>query len=117
MSINMHMYPFLKQTISKEEGGISEYSCQLCASDKLFWSPVPIYCLSCGARIKRGVTYYSTTDENDLEMVFCTLCYKNSRGGNIKFQGISVSKAVLNKTKNDEATEESVSYVIMCFDF
>ncbi|KAL4652179.1 hypothetical protein ACB092_01G214700 [Castanea dentata] len=104
-----HILSFRKRvgkTIPKEERGNSENVCQLCASGNHFFAPVPMYCSRCGARIKRSVIYYSTTDENGTRNCFCNSCCKHSRGGNIIFQGISVSKAALVKKKNDEEAEE-----------
>ncbi|XP_075659028.1 histone acetyltransferase HAC12-like [Castanea sativa] len=94
------------KTIPKEERGNSENVCQLCASGNHSFAPVPIYCSRCGACIKRSVNYYYSTDESGTQNCFCNSCYKNSQAGNIKFQGISVSKAALNKKKNDEEAEE-----------
>ncbi|CAL8140273.1 unnamed protein product [Prunus armeniaca] len=97
----------IDQSIVTEERENSEKVCQLCASGKLFFAPTPIYCSFCGARIKRSVNYYCTLDEHDTQYCVCTLCYKESRGGNISSRGIHISKAKLSKKKNDEETEES----------
>ncbi|XP_050381210.1 histone acetyltransferase HAC12-like isoform X2 [Argentina anserina] len=90
-----------------EDKGISEQVCQLCAIGKRSFAPAPMYCSCCSARIKRSVNYYRTLDEHAVRFCFCSMCYKVSRGGNISFRGISVSKATLGKKKNDDEIEES----------
>lgn len=99
-----------------EDRGNSEQVCQLCAIGKRSFAPAPMYCSCCGTRIKRSVNYYRTLDEHGVRYCFCSMCYKVSRGGNISFRGISVSKATLGKKKNDEEIEESVSVVKSFFD-
>ncbi|CAH9102174.1 unnamed protein product [Cuscuta epithymum] len=85
-----------------------ENTCQLCGTDKLVFIPVPIYCSSCGGRIKRNlVFYYWLLEETKSRYCFCTLCFKASRGGNISFLGLSIPKSNLQKGKNNDENEES----------
>lgn len=98
-------------TESKEnlmESCVGENKCQLCNMDQLVFSPTPMYCSSCNLRIKHNLIYYWTLDEMGSRHCFCTRCFKESRGGNITLQqGMSVSKALLQKERNNEENEES----------
>ena len=94
----------------KKQMGNSENICKMCALDKLFLAPEPMYCSCCCARIRQNVIYYSCApDENGTHYCFCTACYNLSRRGNITFRGICIPKAKLSKLKNNAETEESVS--------
>ncbi|XP_019195482.1 PREDICTED: probable histone acetyltransferase HAC-like 1 isoform X2 [Ipomoea nil] len=85
-----------------------ENTCQLCGTDKLVFIPMPMYCSSCGVRIKRNlVFYYWGVEETSRRYCFCTQCFRASRGGNISFLGLSIPKAKLQKGKNNEENEES----------
>lgn len=87
------------------EHAMSENSCQLCAVEKLTFEPPPIYCTSCGARIKRNAMYY-TVGAVDTRHYFCIPCYNEARSDTIEVDGVSIPKARLEKKRNDEETEE-----------
>ena len=89
---------------------MSENSCQLCAVEKLTFEPPPIYCTTCGVRIKRNNMYY-TTGTGDTRHYFCIPCYNDARTENIVVDGTPIAKSRLEKKKNDEETEEWVCYV------
>ncbi|KAJ9559953.1 hypothetical protein OSB04_005113 [Centaurea solstitialis] len=87
------------------ENSMSENSCQLCAVEKLTFEPPPIYCTPCGARIKRNAMFY-TAGAGDTRHYFCIPCYNEVRGDTINVDGANISKARMEKKKNDEETEE-----------
>ncbi|KAF5193838.1 Histone acetyltransferase hac1 [Thalictrum thalictroides] len=87
------------------EHSMSENSCQLCAVEKLTFEPPPIYCTSCGGRIKRNAMYY-TMGSGDTRHYFCIPCYNDARGDTMDVEGTTVPKARMEKKKNDEETEE-----------
>ncbi|KAL1319685.1 hypothetical protein HN51_064477 [Arachis hypogaea] len=87
------------------EHSMSENSCQLCAVEKLTFEPPPIYCTTCGVRIKRNNMYY-TTGAGDTRHYFCIPCYNDARSENINVDGTPIPKSRLEKKKNDEETEE-----------
>lgn len=91
------------------EHAMSENSCQLCAVEKLTFEPPPIYCSPCGTRIKRNAMYY-TMGAGDTRHYFCIKCYNEARGDTIVVDGTTIAKARLEKKKNDEETEEWVSF-------
>ncbi|XP_077223066.1 histone acetyltransferase HAC1-like isoform X2 [Tasmannia lanceolata] len=87
------------------EHSMSENSCQLCAVEKLTFEPPPIYCTTCGARIKRNAMYY-TMGTGDTRNYFCNPCYQDVKSDTIEVDGATISKARLEKKRNDEETEE-----------
>ncbi|XP_059670550.1 histone acetyltransferase HAC1-like [Cornus florida] len=103
----------LKPSIMKEASentiahSVGEGSCQLCAMGKLVFAPAPKYCSTCSARIKPNLFYYHGLDEKGTQHCFCPSCFRESRGGSISFQGVSISKANLYKSCNNEENEES----------
>ncbi|KAG9136727.1 hypothetical protein Leryth_004498 [Lithospermum erythrorhizon] len=84
---------------------MSENSCQLCAVEKLTFEPPPIYCSTCGGRIKRNAMYY-TIGAGESRHWFCIHCHNAARGETIMVEKIPIPKARLEKKKNDEETEE-----------
>lgn len=109
--IKEHLLSFSPWNRLEEAGNtiasVGQNTCQLCAKDKLVFGPAPLYCSACGNRIKRNLIYYSSLDEMGARLSFCTTCFKGSRGPNISFRGLSVSKAKLQKEKNNEEKEDS----------
>ncbi|GAU16144.1 hypothetical protein TSUD_297740 [Trifolium subterraneum] len=87
------------------EHAMSENSCQLCAVEKLTFEPPPIYCTTCGVRIKRNNMYY-TMGTGDTRHYFCIPCYNDARTEHIVVDGTPIAKSRLEKKKNDEETEE-----------
>lgn len=62
--------------------------------------------------------YYSRAEENGLRHCFCTKCHRDSRGGIIISFGVPISKAKLEKKKNEEEIEEAVRcYQLFSFPF
>uniref|UniRef100_A0A803LKP9 histone acetyltransferase n=1 Tax=Chenopodium quinoa TaxID=63459 RepID=A0A803LKP9_CHEQI len=86
---------------------LSENFCQLCALPQLAFSPMPLYCLFCGARIKNHATYYATIDKTSDQLCFCTTCYNKCHRGTFTLYGLSISKSNLKTQKNDLVTVES----------
>lgn len=86
-----------------------ENICQLCATDSLEFAPAQLYCSSCGILIKRNLVFYKETGETGMQHCFCTTCYRSSVGGIISFHGGHILKNKLQKEKNNEKIEESVS--------
>nr|XP_016462187.1 PREDICTED: probable histone acetyltransferase HAC-like 1 isoform X1 [Nicotiana tabacum] len=106
-----HVYS-LSQTNQGSTGNmilhsVCENICQLCGTDRLAFVPVPIYCSSCCARIKRNLVYYWTVDKASARHCFCTRCFRESRGDNVSSQGLLISKQKFQKAKNSEQNEES----------
>ncbi|PWA97548.1 histone acetyltransferase of the CBP family 12 [Artemisia annua] len=87
------------------EHSMSENSCQLCAVEKLYFEPPPIYCTPCVARIKTNAMFYSL-DTGDTRHYFCVPCFNDARADTINVEGTKVPKARLERNKNDEETEE-----------
>lgn len=85
----------------------NENCCQICASDRLVFAPMPIYCSACGMRIKNYGNYYSPKDENRAQICFCSICYNKARGGCITYCGVSVAKNNLVMKRNNLISEES----------
>lgn len=82
---------------------------------RLYFGPEPIYCICCGTIIRHNACYYYRREEEDTHNCFCTTCYRNARGGNITFNGTTVSKTDLCKTKNDRECEEAVHLMISLY--
>ncbi|KAL3525781.1 hypothetical protein ACH5RR_014153 [Cinchona calisaya] len=113
MQIKEHIYSLSQSTVeqaiaTKSKENLGENTCQLCNMEKLVFSPTPLYCSSCNLRIKHNLIYYWALDEMGSRHCFCTKCFKVSRGGSISLQqGVSFSKALLQKERNNEENEES----------
>lgn len=87
---------------------VGSNTCQLCALDSIMFTALDMFCTSCEARIKHKLNYYWTKDGAGARYCFCTVCFKNARGGNISWRGLSFPKAQLYKGKNTEESGEAV---------
>uniref|UniRef100_A0A0E0LFE3 histone acetyltransferase n=1 Tax=Oryza punctata TaxID=4537 RepID=A0A0E0LFE3_ORYPU len=83
----------------------SESLCQLCKVANLKFEPRPIYCSPCGARIKRNASYYTGSTAMGC-LCFCILCYNASLGNTIEVELIKLSKADLQKKRNNDEPDE-----------
>ncbi|XP_015693701.2 probable histone acetyltransferase HAC-like 2 [Oryza brachyantha] len=79
--------------------------CQLCKVEKLNFEPPPMYCSPCCARIKRNASYYTGSTAMG-RLYFCISCYNASLGKTIEVELIKLSKADLEKRRNNVETEE-----------
>ncbi|XP_057951106.1 probable histone acetyltransferase HAC-like 1 [Malania oleifera] len=86
--------------------GARENLCQLCGMENLSFAAAPIYCSSCDGRIKPRVAYYCTPDGSGTCHCFCTSCYRKARGSLVTLNGTVITKAVLDKKRNDEENDE-----------
>ncbi|OIT33322.1 putative histone acetyltransferase hac-like 1 [Nicotiana attenuata] len=109
--LNNHIYSLSQynqgSTGNMKLHSVCENICQLCGTDRFVFVPVPIYCSSCCARIKRNLVYYWTVDKAGARHCFCTRCFRKSRGDNVSSRGLSISKQKFQKAKNSEQNEES----------
>ncbi|CAK9136880.1 unnamed protein product [Ilex paraguariensis] len=96
----------MKEVKDRMASSVRENICQLCGTDKLLFAPEPLYCSSCGVRIKRNMIYYTAMDETGTQHWCCASCFRVCRGSNISFHGVSISKAKLQKERNSEENEE-----------
>jgi hypothetical protein len=111
-SEKIDFYTPVSQSKAKDERNqameniMNENSCQLCAIEKLTFDPPPIYCTSCGVRIKRNAQFY-TMGAGDTRHCFCIPCYNDVRGDSVSVDGLIFCKSRLEKRRNDEETEEA----------
>lgn len=97
-----------KENVENNKDGkheVKENACQLCMAGNLKFEPPPIYCTSCGARIKHNATYYSA-GVGLTRICFCLQCYNGIQHDTIGLDGVTYLKEKLDKRKNDEETEE-----------
>ncbi|XP_022631730.1 probable histone acetyltransferase HAC-like 1 [Vigna radiata var. radiata] len=105
--IEEHIISLRKQDDNNGTTDGESYKCQLCSMARLYFGPEPIYCICCGTIIRHNACYYYRREEEDTHNCICTTCYRKARGGNITFNGTTVSKTDLCKTKNDRECEEA----------
>ncbi|XP_057817200.1 histone acetyltransferase HAC1 isoform X2 [Cryptomeria japonica] len=105
----------LRQSIFQDKGNteynqfmehqVDENACQLCTAGELKFQPPPIYCTSCGARIKRNAMYY-TAGVGVTRNYFCVACFDKMQDCAIGLDGVTYLKSKLDKRKNSEEIEE-----------
>ncbi|XP_024524723.1 histone acetyltransferase HAC1 [Selaginella moellendorffii] len=84
----------------------SENACRICAVERLTFEPPPLYCTTCGVRLKRNSVYY-TAGSGETRHYFCIPCYNASPADTVGLDGQLYPKSKLEKKKNDEETEEA----------
>lgn len=55
---------------------------------------------------------YYTVGTGEARHYFCIPCYNDARGDTIESEGLPIPKAILEKKKNDEETEEWVKFYV-----
>ncbi|KEH25298.1 histone acetyltransferase of the CBP family protein [Medicago truncatula] len=93
------------QIISEDQAGIDANTCNLCKRERLYFAKVPLFCLCCGARIKK-IYFCKKEEEFVAQGCICSVCYNSVKGENVAFNGTSISKKNLAKRNNDEVIEE-----------
>eukprot|EP00898_Chlorokybus_atmophyticus_P002751 jgi/Chlat1/3477/Chrsp23S03676 len=89
---------------------LTENQCRACLQEKLYFEPPPLYCTSCGIRVKRNAVYYITiTNGGENKHIFCNQCFCDIKSDSIELDGQLVPRSSMEKRKNDEPMEESVS--------
>uniref|UniRef100_A0A1D1XYA6 histone acetyltransferase n=1 Tax=Anthurium amnicola TaxID=1678845 RepID=A0A1D1XYA6_9ARAE len=106
----------LKQWVGLSKGKVAknqavEYagdrnSCQLCGMGDLLFEPPPIYCVKCYGRIKHNRAYHTMANSDNMtsgagRLYLCNPCFNGSHGDSITYIGGVLSKAKLEKKRND----------------
>lgn len=87
------------------EHQMNENSCQLCAVETLAFEPPPLYCTTCGARIKRNA-FFCTMQCGETRHYFCIPCCNDTRSDSMFVDGQAYLKSRLERRRNDEEIEE-----------
>ncbi|XP_078432659.1 histone acetyltransferase HAC12-like isoform X2 [Wolffia australiana] len=82
-------------------------SCQLCGTGALSFEPPPIYCVKCYGRIKHNRAYHTMVNCDTLKkggagrLYLCNPCFNGSHGDSVTYVGGVLTKAKLEKKRND----------------
>jgi len=90
--------------------GKMENQCKSCGLERLLFEPPPLYCGTCGVRIKRNQVHYvanppqaaSSGAGEVTKHLCCVPCFNDIKGDMVELEGGSVPKTSLEKRKNDE---------------
>eukprot|EP00899_Mesostigma_viride_P001861 jgi/Mesvir1/11676/Mv00070-RA.1 len=96
-----------------ELGPLVENQCHVCSLERLAFEPPPLYCNSCGLRIKRNAPYH-LSQLSESKVYICTQCFSNVAGDTIELEGMAHPKATMAKLKNDEELEEAWVQCDLC---
>eukprot|EP00239_Pterosperma_sp_CCMP1384_P009689 CAMPEP_0197866002 /NCGR_PEP_ID=MMETSP1438-20131217/43976_1 /TAXON_ID=1461541 /ORGANISM="Pterosperma sp., Strain CCMP1384" /LENGTH=1499 /DNA_ID=CAMNT_0043484531 /DNA_START=201 /DNA_END=4700 /DNA_ORIENTATION=- len=94
-----------------QQTGNSENTCKSCGLERLLFEPPPLYCTTCGARIKRNQVYHAITPPSSepnagasdmQQQIWCVTCFNDIKGDAVDLQTGPVPKSTVEKRKNDE---------------
>ena len=86
-------------------------TCQVCQQHVLRFEPPLLYCNSCNSRVKKNQPFYHSLDPPGY---WCSPCYSNTPGDELKLENMSIKKNGLLKRKNEEQEDEPWVACDMC---
>ncbi|KAG1671872.1 hypothetical protein FOA52_003439 [Chlamydomonas sp. UWO 241] len=83
--------------------------CRVCGLVRILYEPPVVFCMSCGQKIKRGQTFYSTPESSvaDIKGAWCHACFTDTKPDKILLEGSNYKKADLLKKKNENEDDEA----------
>ena len=94
--------------------GHGQSQCKSCGLEHLLFEPPPLYCGTCGVRIKKNQVHYvanppqaATAGAGEVtKHLMCSPCYNDIKGDTLELEGMRVPKTSMLKRKNDEEAQQ-----------